>query len=107
MYAPSALWGEEGAVQVALEVTASALPAAAPAERALDALASAHGLTAREAEVAVLLARRLRNDEVARTLGVSAHTARRHTERVFQKLGVRSRGDVAAVVHAGIGAVAS
>jgi DNA-binding CsgD family transcriptional regulator len=87
-YAPAALWGSEGLVQVALEPSAPG--AAAPA--ALTALTA---LTAREAEVARLLARRLSNAEVAAALGVSAHTARHHTEKVMQKLGVRKRADVA------------
>ena len=51
-------------------------------------------LTAREREVAALLAARRTNAEVAAALGVSEHTARHHTERVLRKLGVRSRRDV-------------
>ena len=58
-------------------------------------------LTRREAEVATLLARGCANAEVARALDVSAHTARRHTERVLQKLGVHSRAAVAAVINEG------
>jgi DNA-binding CsgD family transcriptional regulator/PAS domain-containing protein len=88
-YAPAALWGSEGLVQVALEPFA---PDAAAAPAALTALTA---LTAREAEVARLLARRLSNAEVAAALGVSAHTARHHTEKVMQKLGVRKRAGVA------------
>jgi len=51
-------------------------------------------LTQRETEVALLLARRLSTPEIARTLGVSVHTARRHTENVMVKLGVSSRREV-------------
>ena len=51
-------------------------------------------LTPREAEAARLIALRLTNREVAEVLGVSVHTARRHTERTFRKLGVGSRRDV-------------
>ena len=58
------------------------------------------GLTGREVEVARLLARRLTNAEMAAALGVSAHTVRHHTERVMQKLGVRSRRDVATILLA-------
>ena len=53
-------------------------------------------LTAREMEVVHLLARGLSNTEVARRLGISSHTARRHTERVLFKLGVHSRAQVGA-----------
>lgn len=53
------------------------------------------GLTPREAEVAELLARRQTNREIAETLGISRHTVRHHAERVFMKLGVHSRREVA------------
>jgi len=36
------------------------------------------------------------NEEVARLLGVSIHTARRHVEHVLMKLGVHSRAAVGA-----------
>ncbi len=69
---------------------AASRPAPGPA-----APAAAAGLrprrTPREREVAALLAARRTNAEVAAALGVSAHTARHHVERVMRKLGVRSR----------------
>ncbi len=52
------------------------------------------GLTEREAEVALLLADRKRNSEIASSLFISEHTARRHTEKVLQKIGLNSRLDV-------------
>ena len=52
-------------------------------------------LTAQEARVARAIAAGLRNVEVARSLAISPHTARRHTERVLDKLGVASRTQVA------------
>jgi DNA-binding CsgD family transcriptional regulator len=58
------------------------------------------GFTTRESEVARLLTRRLTNAELAAALGVSAHTARHHTERVMQKLGVRSRREVVSALLA-------
>jgi DNA-binding CsgD family transcriptional regulator len=61
-------------------------------------IAARFGLTAREVDVVRSLAQRLTNDEVARALGISRHTARRHTERVMMKLGVHSRNEVAARV---------
>lgn len=88
--APAALWGQEGVVQLAVEhAGAPSGPLAATA---------AHGLTAREAQVAQLLARRARDPEIAAALGISLHTARHHTEKVLRKLGVRSRAHVAAVL---------
>lgn len=49
------------------------------------------GLTAREAEVAILLAEGLSNSEIAERLFLSPHTARRHTANIFGKLDVTSR----------------
>jgi DNA-binding CsgD family transcriptional regulator len=56
------------------------------------------GLTAREREVAALLASPLTTREIAARLGITVHTTRRHTEAVFRKLQVRSRVAVAEVV---------
>lgn len=58
-------------------------------------------LTKQEIVVSQLLARGHSNSEVARELGISIHTARRHAERVLMKLGVHSRARVAAklVLH--------
>ena len=58
-----------------------------------------HHLTARECEVTGLLYDGRSNGEIARALGISAYTARHHTERVLRKLGVRSRAHVAAVLR--------
>jgi DNA-binding CsgD family transcriptional regulator/PAS domain-containing protein len=91
-FASELVWGAPGTVLVSVG-----------AERALPepaALPESLGLTRREAEVARLLAERLSNAEVAAALGVSAHTARHHTERVMQKLGVTSRAEVAARLRA-------
>lgn len=56
-------------------------------------------LTRREAEVALLLAKRRTNREIARDLGVKHFTARRHTEKVLMKLGLRSRTEVESVLR--------
>lgn len=49
------------------------------------------GLTPKEAQVATLLADRQSNREIAAELGVTEHTARRHTEKVLRKLDVHRR----------------
>jgi DNA-binding CsgD family transcriptional regulator len=91
-FAPPLLWGIDDAIHVTV---AAAGRDAAPLAAAADG-----PLTAREREVARLLARRATNAEVAAALGLSGHTARRHTERVLQKLGVRSRTAVATALAA-------
>jgi DNA-binding NarL/FixJ family response regulator len=57
-------------------------------------------LTSREIQVARLMADALPNPEIARRLGTSIHTERRHAERVLLKLGVRRRGEVAGKLQA-------
>jgi DNA-binding CsgD family transcriptional regulator len=54
-------------------------------------------LTARERQVAHCIAHGRTSREVAACLGISVHTARRHTESVYAKLGVRRRTDVARI----------
>jgi DNA-binding NarL/FixJ family response regulator len=60
-----------------------------------------HGLTTREADVAVLLTRGLPRIGIAKALGLSAHTIRHHTEAVFRKLSVHNRSAVAGVLLRG------
>jgi DNA-binding CsgD family transcriptional regulator len=74
----------------------------ADAAPAADAAVLA-ALTPREAEVARLLARRATNEEVAAALGVSPHTARHHAQRVLEKLGLRSRRALGALLGAAAG----
>lgn len=54
----------------------------------------ADGLTAREAEVAALIASGKSLKQVAGALGISVHTARRHCERIYQKLGIQTRAQL-------------
>lgn len=56
----------------------------------------AAGLTSRECEVAALVARGLRNREIAQQLVISEKTAKNHVHHVLDKLGARSRAEVAA-----------
>lgn len=60
-----------------------------------------HGLTRRQAEVALLLARRKTNPEIAAELCISEHTVRSHTEAVMGKLGVHDRREIEAALKAG------
>jgi len=49
------------------------------------------GLTAREVEVLLLIARGLSNKQVARALGISTKTAGTHIERIYSKIGASTR----------------
>lgn len=71
-------------------------PRAASVERLL---AHRYALTPAECRVAMLLAERLSNREIASRCGIAEHTARRHTEQVLRKLHVHSRRDVAAAIE--------
>ncbi len=89
----SSVAGAENLVLVSLQ----RLP---PEPPTLDSLQARFPLTCQEARVALLLARRKSNEEIALELAISLHTARHHTEQVLRKLGVHSRKEVAAVLLA-------
>ena len=57
-------------------------------------LLSAHGLTAREADVARLVLRGLSTTAIADNLHISGNTVQDHLKAVFDKTGVRSRRDL-------------
>lgn len=65
-------------------------------------LAARFFLTRREIEAAQLLKRGLSSREIARALGISVNTARRHIERVLLKLDLHSRRAVAARLLGGL-----
>ncbi|MBL0938414.1 MAG: helix-turn-helix transcriptional regulator [Gemmatimonadaceae bacterium] len=52
-------------------------------------------LTEREREIASLLSTGRAIPEVAANLSISVHTAKRHTEKVYAKLGVHNRAELA------------
>jgi len=56
-------------------------------------------LTARESEIAALLQEGLANKEIASLLGITTRTVKNHLHHVYDKLGVHSRGEVAAWLH--------
>jgi DNA-binding response OmpR family regulator len=82
-----------------------ALPAPAAGARDVigytdEELVARFGLTGRQAEVTRMLAQGLTNPEIAEALAISRLTARNHVEQVLAKVGVASRGRVAAAVRA-------
>ena len=62
--------------------------------KVLGSIRRKYRLTATQARVAVLLADRLTNDEIADQLRIKSSTARRHTEAVMFRLNVNSRFNV-------------
>ncbi len=91
--APAWMFGREHGVIVTLE---------RQSQRGFsDADLRAHfGLTARELEVARLVADGLSNQALAERLGVSFFTARNHVERLLTKLGAQNRAQVGAKLRA-------
>jgi len=60
-----------------------------------NALRTRFGFSLREAQVAVLLAERRTDAEIATRLGISWHTVRSHVERIFSRLDCHTRRDAA------------
>jgi DNA-binding CsgD family transcriptional regulator len=70
----------------------------ASAARSATVRLEAFGATAREREVAMLLARGLSRVEIAETLVLSPHTVEDHTKSLYDKVGVASRQELVAQV---------
>ena len=62
-----------------------------------------HDLSARELEVARLVAEGSSNREIADLLALSPKTVERHLTNILAKLGARNRTELAALVHTGFG----
>lgn len=86
---PRGSFRREAIVLVQVERLTAALPT-------VEEIRARTGLTPRQAEVALLIARDLTSAEIADRLGISVHTVRRHVERILPHLGVRSRKGIAA-----------
>ncbi len=51
-------------------------------------------LTQKEAEVCIFLKRGLQNDEIARKMGVSVNTVRKHLQNIYTKMNVKNRTEL-------------
>lgn len=63
-------------------------------EISIEAAAAHFRLTPRQIEVARMMLRGLTDKQIAGSLGISLHTARRHAETVLDRMGVSSRAGV-------------
>jgi DNA-binding CsgD family transcriptional regulator len=66
----------------------------------LPILLEGHGLTERETEIVLELARGKVTKEIAARLCISTHTVRDHVKAIFEKVGVNSRGELVATLYA-------
>lgn len=80
----------EGDDRVAVMISTGAEPGLA------HLIARAHGLSSREREVTTLTLRGLSTREMADALGVTPYTVQDHLKSIFDKVGVRSRRELAA-----------
>ncbi|MBI3965841.1 MAG: response regulator transcription factor, partial [Chloroflexi bacterium] len=78
------------------DATVESTPAPSTAPPIADRLEAL--LTAREREVAILVARGLTSRQIADQLVIAPGTARIHVERILKKLGLHSRSGLAALV---------
>jgi DNA-binding CsgD family transcriptional regulator len=85
----------------AAERSAASLVARCPGARTpalVGVVLSAAALTSREREIAGLAAAGLSSKDIAARLVVSARTVDNHLQRVYSKLGITSRDQLAAVL---------
>ncbi|HSH81634.1 MAG TPA: BREX system ATP-binding domain-containing protein [Herpetosiphonaceae bacterium] len=87
-----------------LKQALGAIPAAPALTPRQAAMKQFGGLTERERQVAVLIAEGQSNREMARTLLITVRTVEAHITRILDKLGLKSRADIAAwTVAKGLG----
>ncbi len=81
------------AVTEALQRIEALVPSNTTAARPTDA--GAGDLTARQQDVATLVARGFTNKQIAHRLGISRFTAETHVRNILERLGAASRAEIA------------
>ncbi|MBM3311536.1 MAG: helix-turn-helix transcriptional regulator [Candidatus Aminicenantes bacterium] len=76
-----------------------ARPEPATEGRDPNAAFAGRGLTPRELEIVGLILQGQSNKDIERTLFISVHTVKNHLYKIYQKMGVRSRFQVVAMVR--------
>jgi DNA-binding NarL/FixJ family response regulator len=91
----------DGDPMLSPSVTRSLIKQVAPPDSSRTSRAQERldGLTDREREVALAVGRGLSNAEIAGALFLSVPTVKAHVSRLFEKLGVTNRVQIAIVVH--------
>ena len=87
----------EDLVRVIREVFAGGRPLPAPVAQRLAERMRQPELTARELDVMRLIARGMRNKEIAAKLGIGEETAQGHVKNILAKLGLHDRTEAVAV----------
>ena len=87
----------EDLVRVIREVFAGGRPLPAPVAKRLADRMLHPDLTARELDVLRLIARGMRNKEIAAQLGISEETTQGHVKNILSKLGLHDRTEAVAV----------
>lgn len=96
----AALQGDPAAAREQLRAAEAVIAeAGGDLDRALDAVGPVAGLSARELEIARLVAGGASNRQVAETLGVSVRTVDNHLYRIYRKVGVSDRESLARRIH--------
>jgi DNA-binding NarL/FixJ family response regulator len=96
MFSPSAT---RALVELARSTASADHPGDRPDDRSAAATRRLALLTERERDVALAVGRGLSNAEVARALHLSVPTVKAHVSRLFDKLGLTNRVQIAIVVH--------
>jgi two-component system, NarL family, response regulator DegU len=68
---------------------------------------SLHRLSERERQIAVLVARGLKNRDIAQQLTISENTVKRHMQSIFNKTGARDRLELAVFALSELGSIAA
>jgi predicted ATPase/class 3 adenylate cyclase/DNA-binding CsgD family transcriptional regulator len=88
-------WELDAGAAVAEAIERIEALAASASSRAETSDADVCDLTARQQEVAALVARGLTNKQIAHRLGISRFTAETHVRNILQRLGAASRAEIA------------